>query len=71
MTRFLVIYLNAAEKGDCMMSGRALIEAVIFEDLTRPGLLHMVAKILGVRPLIVSYSKKNGKKDDGDSLVVV
>ena len=35
-----------------------------------PGLVVVVAIIVGVWPLVVSYLKETGRKDDGDSLVV-
>ena len=35
-----------------------------------PHLVDVVANIIGIRPLIVSYLKETGREDDGDSLVV-
>ena len=35
-----------------------------------PYLVDVVANIIGVWPLIVSYFKETGRKDDGHSLVV-
>ena len=38
--------------------------------LSMPHLVDVVANIIDVWPLIVSYLKETGRKDDGDSLVV-
>ena len=35
-----------------------------------PGLVYVVANLVGVWPLVVSYLKETGRKDDGDCLVV-
>ena len=35
-----------------------------------PGLVDVVGNIVGVWPLVVSYLKETGRKDDRDSLVV-
>ena len=48
----------------------ALRKAIITNDLSMPGLVDMVANIFGVWPLVVSYLKETGRKDDGDSLMV-
>ena len=39
-------------------------------DLSMPGLSDVVANIVGLWPLVVSYLQETGRKDDGDSLVV-
>ena len=46
-----------------------LRKAIITNDLSMPGLVDVVAKIVGVWPLVVSYLDETGRKDDGDSLV--
>ena len=53
-----------------MASRPALRKAIITNELSMPGLLDVVAKIVGVWPLAVSYLKETGRKDDGDSLEV-
>ena len=70
MTEFLINRLRGAESRDWMESRPALRIAIITNDLSMPGLVDVVANIVGVWPLVVSYLRKNGRKDDGDSLVV-
>ena len=70
MTEFTVNRLNGAESRDWMASRPALKKAIISSSLVMPELVHVVANIVGVWPLFVSYLKKTGRKDDGDSLVV-
>ena len=53
-----------------MSSRAALKKAILTNDLSLPQLVDVVANIVGVWPLIVSYLKETGRKDDGDSLVV-
>ena len=53
-----------------MSSRPALKKAILTNDLSKPHLVDVVANIIGVWPLIVSYLKEPGRKDDGDSLVV-
>ena len=62
--------LKGAESLDWMASRPALKKAIISSSLTMPELVEVVANIVGVWPLIVSYLKETGQKDDGDSLVV-
>ena len=70
MTEFLVNRLKGAETR-CWMSPRpALKKAILTKDLGMPHLVDVVANIIGVWPLIVSYLKETGRKDDGDNLVV-
>ena len=63
-------WLKGAETRDWMASRPALRKAIITNDLSMPGLVDVVANIVGVWPLIVSYLKETGCKDEGDSLVV-
>ena len=70
LTEFVVNRLKGAETRDWMASRPALRKAVITNDLSMPGLVDVVANIVGVWPLIVSYLKETGRKDEGDSLVV-
>ena len=70
LTEFLVNRLKGAETRDWMASRPALRKAIITHDLSMPGLVDVVANIVGVWPLIVSYLKETGRKDEGDSLVV-
>ena len=69
-TECVVNRLKGAETRDWMASRPALRKAIITNDLSMPGLVDVVANIVGVWPLIVSYLKETGRKDDGDSLVV-
>ena len=70
LTEFLVNRLKGAETRDWMASRPALRKAIITHDLSMPELVDVVANIVGVWPLIVSYLKETGRKDEGDSLVV-
>ena len=69
-TEFIVNRLKGAETRHWMASRPALRKAIITHDLSMPELVNVVANIVGVRPLIVSYLKETGRKDEGDSLVV-
>ena len=69
-TEFIVNRLKGAETRDWMSSRPALKKAILTNDLSMPHLVDVVANIIGVWPLIVSYMKETGHKDDGDSLVV-
>ena len=70
MTEFIVNRLKGAESRDWMASCPALKKAVISSSLLMPELVDVVANIVGVWPLIVSYPKDTEGKDDGGSLVV-
>ena len=70
LTEFIVNRLKGAETRDWMASRPASRKAIITHDLSMPELVNVVANIVGVWPLIVSYLKETGRKDEGDSLVV-
>ena len=70
MTEFNVNRLKGAETRDWTSSRPALKKAILTKDLSMPHLVDVFANIIGVWPLIVSYLKETGRKDDGDSLVV-
>ena len=70
MAKFIVSRLKGAETHDWMSSRPALKKAILTNDLSMPHLVDVVANINGVWPLIVSYLKETGRKDDGASLVV-
>ena len=70
LTEFIVNRLKGAETRDWMASRPALHKAIITHDLSMPELVNVAANIVGVWPLIVSYLKETGRKDEGDSLVV-
>ena len=70
MTDFIVNRLKSAETRDWMSSRPVFKKAILTNDLSMPHLVDVVANIIGVWPLIVSYLKETGLKDDGDSLVV-
>ena len=69
MTEFFVNRLKGAETRDWMSFRPALKKANLTNDLSMPHLVDVVANIIGVWPLILSYLKETGRKDDGDSLV--
>ena len=70
MTEFIVNRLKGAETRGWMCSRPAWEKAILTNDLSMPHIVGVVANIIGVWPLIVSYLKETGRKDDGDSLVV-
>ena len=70
MTEFIVTRLKGAETRDWMSARPALKKAILTNNLSMPHLLDVVANIISVWPLIVSYLKETGRKDEGDSLVV-
>ena len=70
MADFVVNCLKGAETRDWMASCPALRKAIITNDLSMPGLVDVVAKVVEVWPLVMSYLKETGRKGDGDSLLV-
>ena len=70
MTEIIVNRLKGAETRDLMSSRPALKKALLTNNLSMPHLVEVVANIIDVWPLIVSYLKETGRKDDGYSLVV-
>ena len=70
ITEFIVDRLKEAENLDWMASLPALKKAIKSSSLVMPELVDVGSNIVGVWPLIVSYLKETGRKDDGDSLVV-
>ena len=70
MTEFVVNRLKGSETKYWMASRPALRKAIIMSGLSMPGLVDVVANIVGLWPLVVLYLKKTGRKDDGDGLVV-
>ena len=54
-----------------MASRPTLRRTIITNDLSMPGLVDVVANIVRVWPLVVSCLKETGRKDNGDSLVVM
>ena len=70
MTELLVNRLKSAERRDWMSSRPVLRNAVWTNDLGMPHFVDVAAYINGVWPLIVSYLKETGRKDDSDSRVV-
>ena len=69
-TEFVVSRLKGAESRDWMASRPALKKAIISSSLVMPMIVDVVANIVVVWPLIVSYLKETGRKDEGDSFVV-
>ena len=69
MTEFVIKRLKGSEIRDWMASCPALRKAIITNDLCLPGLVDVVANIVGVWRLVLSYLKKTGRKDDEDSVV--
>ena len=70
MTESVINRLKGTKIGYWMASGPALRRAIITNDLSMPSLVDVLENIVGVWPLVVSYLKETGSKDDGDSLVV-
>ena len=70
MTQFIVNRLKGAETRDWMSSRPALKEAIPTNDLSMPHPVDVVANIIGVWPMIVSYLKETGRKAVGDIFVV-
>ena len=71
LTEFVVNRLKGAETRDWMASCPALRKAIITNNQSMPDLVNVVANIVGVWPLIVSYLKETGRKDEGNSLVLM
>ena len=71
LTEFVVNRLKGAETRDWMASCSALRKAIITKDLSMPDKVNVVANIVGIWPLVVSYLKETGRKDEGDSLMVM
>ena len=61
MTEFVVNCPRGPETKDWMASCPALRKAIIKNDLSMPGLVDVVANIVGVWPLIVSYLKETDR----------
>ena len=70
MTEFIVNRLKGAETRDWMSSRPALKKTILTNDLSMPHLVDVVANIIGVWPLIVSYLKETRRKDNGDNLMI-
>ena len=70
MTEVVVNRLKGAETRNWTASRPALRKTIITNDLSMPGLVEVVANVVGVWPRIVSYLKEAGHKDDVHSLVV-
>ena len=70
MIEFIVNRLKRVETRDRMSSRPILKKAILTNDLGMPHFADIVGNIIGVWPLIVSYLKETGRKDDGDSFVV-
>ena len=68
MTEFIVNRLKGAETRDGMSSCPALKNAILTNDLSMPHLVDVVANIIGVWPLIVSYLKETDAKTLGIAL---
>ena len=66
----MVNRLKGAESRDWMASQPAVKKNAISNSIVWPELVDVVANILGVWRLIVSYLNETGRKDNGDSLVV-
>ena len=62
ITEFIVNKLKEAKSRDWMASRPALKKAIISSTLVMPELVDIVANIVGVWPLIVSYLKEQGEK---------
>ena len=65
ITELIVNRLKGTETRDWMSSRPALKKAILTNDLSMPHLVDVVANIIGVWPMVVSYLKETGRKDDG------
>ena len=70
VTEFIVTLLRVQQHLDLIMSRSSLRRAIITNEFQMPTLVEVVANIVGVWPLVVSYTKKPAKKTDSDNLVV-
>ena len=70
LTELVVNRLKGAETRNWTASRPALRKAIITNVLSMPDVVNVVANIVGVWTLIVSYLKQTGRKDEGDSLVI-
>ena len=70
MTEFTLNRLKVAETRDWMSSHPALRKVILTNDFCMPHLVDIVANIIRVWPLIVTYLQETGRKDDSESLVV-
>ena len=70
MTEFVINRFKGAETRDWMACRPALRKAIITNDLSMPVLVDVVANIVEVWPLVVSYLKETGPKNDGGRLVI-
>ena len=70
ITEVVMNHSKGVETREWMVSRPALRRAIITNDLSMPGLVDVVANIVGVWPLIVSYLKETGHKDEVDKHVV-
>ena len=66
----IVNWLKGAETRDWMSSRPALKKAILRNDLCLPHFGDIVANIISVWPLIVSFLRDTGPRYDGDCLVV-
>ena len=71
MIEFIVNRPKGSETQDWMSFRTSLKKAIGTNDLSMPHLVDVVAKTIGVWPLIVSCLKETGRKDDSDSLIVL
>ena len=62
MTEFVVNRLKGAASRDWMAPPVALLKAIITNDMSMPGLVDVVATIVGVWPLMVLYIKRHTAK---------
>ena len=69
-TELIFNWLKGAKTGDWMSPRPALRKTILTNDLGMPHLVDIVANIIGVWRLILSYLKETGQKNDGDGLVV-
>ena len=70
MTEIIVSRLKGAEQRDCIPSRKSLRTAIETSDLSLPGLVEVVNKVMWVRPVIVCCLNETEKKESGDGLVI-
>ena len=70
LTEFIVNRFKMAESCDWRASRPALEKSIISSKLGMPEHVDVAVNMMGVWPLIVSYLKETGQKDDEESLLV-
>ena len=70
MTELVVNCFKCAETRDRMVTRPAFRKAIFTNKFSIPGLVDVVAIFVSVGPYVVKYTKRTGRRDDGDRFVV-